>query len=70
MTERELILGILSIKGVKETGVAIVGAGLVNVKVRYALWTYLLPFVNHIVSRKVQRYIESVRPIGIQVSLV
>lgn len=67
MTEKELIDSLLKINGIKSATIDILGAGLVKVNIRYRLWTYLVPGARQKVSQQVQKIIDFIRPIGIEI---
>jgi hypothetical protein len=69
MTEQELIRALVSIRGVKSAAIDILGADLVKVNIRYRLWVYLIPGAQERISAKAQKFIDFIRPIGIQIEV-
>ena len=64
VTREEWKRRLLQIRGVKSVELSEVGPGQVGVVVRYKFWTYLLPWLNRKISRKVHEFIYGGKPVS------
>lgn len=65
VTQQGLTDLLCSIRGVKSVTITEEGIGRVGIRVRYKFWTYLIPWCNRSVSRKVHAFIYNHKPFSI-----